>query len=50
MRPPIECRYQSEPVARARWQADNWQLLREERAKAVEACTKIISAAPEKRW
>lgn len=50
MRPPIECRYQSEAVAWARWQADNWQLLREERAKAVEACTKIISAAPEKRW
>ncbi|WP_256221491.1 hypothetical protein [Variovorax sp. OK605] len=50
MRPPAECFYQSEPVAWAQWQADNWQRLREERAKAVAACTAALAATPEKFW
>ncbi|WP_295983521.1 hypothetical protein [uncultured Variovorax sp.] len=50
MRPPAECFYQSEPVAWNEWQADNWQRLREERAKAVARCTETLSATPEKFW
>lgn len=50
MRPPLECFYQSEPVAWTQWKADNWQRLREERAKAVARCTETLAAAPEKRW
>lgn len=50
MRPPLECFYQSEPVAWTQWKADNWQRLREERAKAVASCTETLAAAPEKRW
>lgn len=50
MRPPADCFYQSEPVAWAQWQADHWQRLREERAKAVAACTEALAATPEKRW
>jgi hypothetical protein len=50
MRPPLECFYQSEPVAWTQWKADNWQRLREERAKAVATCTETLAAAPEKRW
>jgi hypothetical protein len=50
MRPPATCLYQSEPVAWAQWQADSWQHLREERAKAVAACTQTLAATPEKRW
>lgn len=50
MRPPAECFYQSEPIAWAQWQADNWQRLREERAKAVAACTGTLAATPEKFW
>ncbi|MFM9928068.1 hypothetical protein VLK31_34210 [Variovorax sp. H27-G14] len=50
MRPPAECFYQSEPVAWAQWQADDWQHLRQERAKAVAACTAALSATPEKFW
>ena len=50
MRPPAACFYQSEPVAWNEWQADNWQRLREERAKAVARCTETLSATPEKFW
>jgi hypothetical protein len=50
MRPPFACLYQSEPVAWTQWKADNWQRLREERAKAVAACTETLAATPEKRW
>ncbi len=50
MRPPATCFYQSEPVAWAQWQADNWQRLREERTKAVAVCTETLAATPEKRW
>ena len=50
MRPPAACFYQSEPVAWEQWQADNWQRLREERAKAVARCTETLSATPEKFW
>lgn len=50
MRPPAACLYQSEPVAWSQWQADNWQRLREERAKAVASCTETLAATPEKRW
>ncbi|WP_198086740.1 hypothetical protein [Variovorax sp. E3] len=50
MRPPAACYYQSEPVAWAQWKADNWQLLRDERAKAVASCTEALAAIPEKRW
>lgn len=50
MRPPATCFYQSEPVAWVQWQADNWQRLRDERAKAVAACTQTLAAIPEKRW
>jgi len=32
------------------WKADNWQRLREERAKAVAACMETLAATPEKRW
>lgn len=50
MRPPAACYYQSEPVAWTKWQADNWQRLREERAKAVANCTEALAATPEKFW
>ncbi|SCX74376.1 hypothetical protein [Variovorax sp. EL159] len=50
MRPPFACLYQSEPIAWTQWKADNWQLLREERAKAVASCTETLAATPEKRW
>jgi hypothetical protein len=50
MRPPFACLYQSEPVAWTQWKADNWQRLREERAKAVASCTETLAATPEKRW
>lgn len=50
MRPPAACFYQSEPVVWEQWQADNWQRLREERAKAVARCTETLSATPEKFW
>ncbi|WP_432728940.1 hypothetical protein [Variovorax sp. W6] len=50
MRPPATCFYQSEPVAWNEWQADNWQRLREERAKAVARCTETLAATPEKFW
>jgi len=50
MRPPAACFYQSEPIAWTQWQADNWQRLREERAKAVASCTETLAATPEKFW
>ncbi|MBS0342005.1 MAG: hypothetical protein JSS56_15910 [Proteobacteria bacterium] len=50
MRPPQACGYQSEPIAWTRWQADDWKVLREERAKAVGACAEVLGAAPEKFW
>lgn len=50
MRPAFACLYQSEPIAWTQWKADNWQLLREERAKAVASCTETLAATPEKRW
>ncbi|MGJ7526237.1 hypothetical protein [Variovorax sp. GB1P17] len=50
MRPPFACLYQSEPIAWTQWKADNWQLLRQERAKAVASCTETLAATPEKRW
>ena len=50
MRPPAACYYQSEPVTWTQWQADNWQRLREERAKAVASCTETLAATPEKLW
>jgi len=46
----LACLYQSEPVAWTQWKADNWQRLREQRAKAVAACTETLAATPEKRW
>jgi len=50
MRPPATCFYQSEPVAWTQWKADNWQLVRDERAKAVASCIEALAAIPEKRW
>lgn len=50
MRPPAACFYQSEPITWTQWKADNWQLLRDERAKAVASCTEALAAIPEKRW
>lgn len=50
MRPPAVCAYESESVAWAEWQANDWQRLREERAKAVEKCTLVLASTPEKRW
>ena len=50
MRPPAACSYESEPVAWAAWQADHWQRLRDERAKAVARCTTTLAATPEKFW
>ncbi|WP_218508863.1 hypothetical protein [Variovorax sp. dw_308] len=50
MRPPSGCAWQSEPIAWTQWQADHWQRLRDERAKAVASCTKVLAGTPEKFW
>lgn len=50
MRPPLECAYQSEPVAWAQWMADDWRLLREEKVKAVAQCTQQLATTPDKYW
>lgn len=49
-RPPAICAYESEPIAWAQWKSDNWQRLRDERAKAVTRCTEALAATPENRW
>lgn len=50
MRPPAVCAYESPPIAWMEWQAAHWQRLRDERAKAVLACTEKLAATPEDRW
>ncbi|WP_210392573.1 hypothetical protein [Variovorax sp. PAMC 28711] len=50
MRPPATCFYESAPVAWTSWQADHWQLLRDERAKAVAGCAEALGKTPEKFW
>ncbi len=50
MRPPAVCAYQSEPFEWTVWQANQWQRLRDERAKAVAHCTSVLAETPEKRW
>jgi hypothetical protein len=50
MRPPAVCRYESEAIPWLQWQADHWQMLRDERAKAVTRCAEVLSATPEKFW
>jgi len=47
---PIGCGYASEPLAWAAWQADSWQRLREERAKAVTQCTAALAAQVAANW
>lgn len=50
MRPPASCQYLSEPRAWSDWKAEDWKLLRSERAKAVDDCTHKLAAKPEKYW
>lgn len=49
-RPPAVCAYQSEPIAWSDWQANQWQRLRDERAKAVAQCATALAETPEQRW
>lgn len=47
---PVVCGYVSEPLGWAAWQADGWQHLREERAKAVTRCTADLGAYIAANW
>lgn len=47
---PANCFYQSEPVAWTAWKADNWQRLREERAKAVDQCVSTLAQTRADLW
>lgn len=50
LRPPMVCTYESAPAAWAAWQADGWQRLRAERAKAVAGCIDTLGGYAEARW
>lgn len=47
---PGGCGYVSEPLPWAAWQADGWQRLREERAKATTACVDQLGAYITANW
>lgn len=47
---PANCFYQSEPVAWTAWQADGWQRLREERAKALAQCVETLGQTKGRLW
>jgi hypothetical protein len=46
MRPPFTC--QSDAIAWTEWLADHWQRLRNERAKAMASCTRVLAGTPGK--
>lgn len=47
---PANCFYQSEPAAWTAWQADSWQRLREERAKALGQCIETLGQTKGRLW
>lgn len=47
---PANCFYQSEPVAWTAWQADAWQRVREERAKALAQCIETLGQTKARLW
>ncbi len=47
---PANCSYHSEPVAWTAWQADGWQRLREERAKALARCVETLGQTKGRLW
>ncbi|MFS2051028.1 hypothetical protein ACEN9J_35820 [Variovorax sp. Varisp41] len=47
---PAGCRYQSEPVAWKAWQSNDWQRLREERAKALAQCVETLGQTRARLW
>jgi len=47
---PANCSYQSEPVAWTAWQADAWQRVREERAKALGQCVETLGQTKGRLW
>lgn len=47
---PVGCSHVSEPVRWADWQADGWQRLRDERAKAVAQCTATLGGYVRAKW
>lgn len=49
-RGPVVCSHVSEPVRWAAWQANGWQRLSEERAKAVSQCTATLGGYIRANW
>lgn len=47
---PANCSYRSEPADWATWRADNWQRIREERAKALAQCVDTLVQTKASLW
>ena len=47
---PANCSYRSEPADWAAWRADNWQRIREERAKALAQCVDTLVQTKARLW
>jgi len=47
---PANCLYRSEPQTWTAWQANDWQHLREERAKAVAQCVETLGQTKGNLW
>lgn len=47
---PAGCVYQSEPADWKTWQNDDWQRLREERAKALAQCVETLGQTSARLW